>query len=143
VENGWVRSGDIGYVDADRVLYLVGRSREVIKTGGFQVWPGELEAVLRRHPAVADVAVVGVADDRLGEVPKAFVVPTTGTAVGTAVADELIAWCRERLAHFKSVRQVAFVDALPRSEAGKVQRAALVASDASRSAGANDIKESA
>lgn len=143
VENGWVRSGDIGYVDADRVLYLVGRSREVIKTGGFQVWPGELEAVLRRHPAVADVAVVGVADDRLGEVPKAFVVPTVGTAVGTAVADELIAWCRERLAHFKSVRQVAFVDALPRSEAGKVQRAALVASDASRSSGANDIKESA
>jgi len=128
VRDGWVRSGDVGHLDEDRVLYLVGRTREMIKTGGFQVWPAELEEVLRRHPAVADVAVVGVPDERLGEVPKAFVVPA-GDPVDPA---ELVRWCRDHLAHFKAVRQVAFVDALPRSEAGKVQRAALLDLDETR-----------
>ncbi|MGI5242216.1 class I adenylate-forming enzyme family protein [Dactylosporangium sp. CA-139066] len=122
VRDGWVRSGDMGYLDADRVLFLVGRLRELIKTGGFQVWPGEIEEALRQHPAVADVAVVGVADERLGEIPKAFVVVAPDRAV---TAEELIAWCRDRLAHFKAVRQVEFRDHLPRSEAGKVQRGVL------------------
>ncbi|GII78553.1 2-succinylbenzoate--CoA ligase [Sphaerisporangium rufum] len=124
VRDGWVRSGDVGHLDADRVLYLVGRIREVIKTGGFQVWPGEVEAVLRRHPAVADVAVVGVPDPRLGEVPKAFVVTREPVP-----PEELVEWCRDRLAHFKCVRRVAFVASLPRSEAGKLMRAALAAAD--------------
>ena len=121
IQDGWVRSGDIGYVDEERVLYLVGRSREMIKTGGFQVWPAELETALRQHPAVADVAVVGVPDERLGEVPKAFVVPRAPVE-----AEELVTWCRDRLAHFKAIRQVAFLEALPRSEAGKVQRSELL-----------------
>lgn len=123
VQDGWIRSGDVGYVDADRVLFLIGRTREVIKTGGFQVWPAELEAVLRTHPAVADVAVVGEPEERLGEIPHAFVVPN-GKAPS---ADELIAFCRDRLAHFKCIRAVTFLDALPRSEAGKVQRGQLSA----------------
>jgi long-chain acyl-CoA synthetase len=105
------------------VLFLIGRTREVIKTGGFQVWPAELEAALRAHPAVADVAVVGQPDERLGEIPHAFVVPN-GEA---PPADELVAWCRERLAHFKCIRAVTFLEALPRSEAGKVQRGRLSA----------------
>jgi len=123
VQDGWIRSGDVGYVDADRVLFLIGRTREVIKTGGFQVWPAELEAVLRTHPGVADVAVVGEPEERLGEIPHAFVVPNAKPPA----AGELMAWCRDRLAHFKCIRAVTFLDALPRSEAGKVQRGQLSA----------------
>lgn len=122
ISDGWVRSGDVGYVDDDRVLFLVGRTRELIKTGGFQVWPAEIEEVLRQHPAVADVAVVGVTDQRLGEIPKAFVVPRHPLDPA-----ELITWCRDRLAHFKAIRAVAFVEELPRSEAGKVKRSELQA----------------
>lgn len=122
VRDGWVRSGDVGRIDADRALFLLGRARELIKTGGFQVWPGELERVLREHPGVRDVAVVGRPDPRLGEIPVAFVVP----AADPPAEAELIEWCRARLAHFKAIREVRFRDALPRSEAGKVQRGALL-----------------
>jgi long-chain acyl-CoA synthetase len=122
VRDGWVRSGDIGRLDQDRVLYLVGRVRELIKTGGFQIWPAEVEQVLREHPGVSDVAVVGLPDERLGEIPVAFVVPSAGPGDEA----ELIDWCRARLAHFKAIRAVRFVEALPRSEAGKVQRGVLV-----------------
>jgi long-chain acyl-CoA synthetase len=122
VQDGWVRSGDVGYVDEDRVLFLVGRTRELIKTGGFQVWPAELEAVMRAHPGVSDVAVVGVPDERLGEVPRAFIVRSSEPAS----EQELVAWCRDKVAHFKAIRGVTFIDQLPRSEAGKVQRAKLV-----------------
>ena len=122
VRDGWVRSGDVGRIDADRALFLLGRARELIKTGGFQVWPGELERVLREHPGVRDVAVVGRPDPRLGEIPVAFVVP----AADPPAEAELIQWCRARLAHFKAIREVRFRDALPRSEAGKVQRGALL-----------------
>ncbi|MCQ3803063.1 MAG: class I adenylate-forming enzyme family protein [bacterium] len=123
VRDGWVHSGDMGYLDDDGVLFLVGRKRDMIKTGGFQVWPAELEEALRSHPAVADVAVIGVADERLGEVPKAFVV-ASGT-VSDGVAAELMEFVRERLAHFKAVRRVEFVSALPRTETAKINRAVL------------------
>ena len=123
VRDGWVYSGDMGYLDEDRVLFLVGRKRDMIKTGGFQVWPTELEEALRSHPAVADVAVVGVSDERLGEVPKAFVV-ASGT-VPNGMDAELREHVRDRLAHFKAIRQVEFVSALPRTETGKINRARL------------------
>lgn len=125
---GWVRSGDVGTVDADGVLFLIGRRREMIKTGGFQVWPAEIEEVLRSHPFVADVAVVGVPDDRLGEIPVAFVVRSDEPgAWSDDAAAELIRHCRDQLAHFKAVRSVEFLEELPRSEAGKVARAELQA----------------
>lgn len=126
-EDGWVRSGDMGRIDADGVLFLSGRQRDMIKTGGFQVWPAELETELRAHPFVADVAIVAAPDPRLGEIPQAVVVPTA-EAEGIdrqEVADQLAAHLRERLAHFKAARSVAFVESLPRTEAGKVDRAAL------------------
>lgn len=129
IVDGWVGSGDVGYIDDDRNLYLVGRKRDMIKTGGFQIWPQEIEIVLREHDAVADVAVVGVPDARMGEIPKAFVVLADG--VSTTVDDlraTLIDFCRDRLAHYKMIRDVAIIDALPRSEAGKVQRAELTRS---------------
>ena len=123
IRNGWVHSGDVGYLDSDGVLFLVGRKRDMIKTGGFQVWPAELETTLRTHSLVADVAVIGVPDPRLGEVPKAFVVPAGKVSPGTAA--ELMEYVKSRLAHFKAVRQVEFVSALPRTETGKIHRASL------------------
>lgn len=124
---GFVRSGDMGWIDEDDVLYLVGRRREMIKTGGFQVWPAEVEQILRQHPAVADAAVVGTPDDRLGEIPTAFVVVTSQVHTpGPELARVLMDYTREHLAHFKSVRQVEFIDNLPRTEAGKVARDELL-----------------
>lgn len=127
VQDGWVASGDIGHVDENGVLYLSGRKRELIKVGGFQVWPSEVENALRAHPDVADVAVTGVPDERLGEVPRAFVVLRDPAADREAATQALIAFCRDRLSHFKAIRSVAFVDQLPRTEAGKINRRALVA----------------
>lgn len=126
VVDGWVRSGDMGHVDPERVLFIAGRRREMIKTGGFQVWPGELEAVLRRHAAVRDVAVVGAPDARLGEIPTACVVLDQNVgAAEPALAEELIEFCRSRLAHFKAIRRVHFMESLPRNNTGKIQKGEL------------------
>lgn len=124
-ESGWVRSGDIGYLDDAGVLFLIGRKREMIKCGGFQVWPMELEEELRRHPAVSDVAVVGVPDERLDEIPKAYVVWSGSGEAGERSEKELIDFARRRLAHYKAIRAVEFVDRLPRTAAGKLDRNAL------------------
>lgn len=123
--DGWVSSGDMGHIDEDRVLFLAGRKRDLIKTGGFQIWPAELETTLREHAAVRDVAVIGKSDPRLGEIPQACVVLAEGVAE-EGTADVLIAHVRDRLAHFKAIRAVVFLDALPRTDAGKVDRGALM-----------------
>lgn len=124
--DGWVLSGDLGYLDADGVLFLSGRKRELIKCGGFQIFPSELEDTLRTSPIVADVAVVAAADPRLGEVPKAFVVPRSNVAApGEPERAALIAHVRDRLAHYKAIREVEFIAALPRTPTGKIDRAAL------------------
>ena len=124
--NGWVASGDVGFIEGDNYLHLVGRKRDMIKTGGFQVWPQEIEQVMRRHPLVADVAVVGMDDARLGEVPVAFVVPAEPIDP-SEIEQRLVEHCREQLSHFKCIRRVEVIDELPRSEAGKVQRGELMA----------------
>ncbi len=124
-EHGWVSSGDMGHVDEDGVLFLSGRKRDLIKTGGFQIWPAELETALREHAAVRDASVVGAPDPRLGEIPRAYVVLADGVDEDGTDA-ELIAHVRDRLAHFKAVREVVFLDALPRTDAGKVDRGALM-----------------
>jgi long-chain acyl-CoA synthetase len=123
--DGWIRSGDMGRMDEDQTLYLVGRRRELIKTGGFQVWPAELEQVVRAVASVGDAAVVGLPDPRLGEVPAAVVVLRPGVDDVAAVGREVISLCREKLAHFKAVRSVYVLDELPRSEAGKIKRGEL------------------
>jgi long-chain acyl-CoA synthetase len=129
VVDGWVRSGDVGHLDADRVLWLVGRKRELIKCGGFQVWPAEVEDALRSSPQVAQVAVVGAPDERLGEVPVAVVVPSPAAAglAHAALAASLIELARAQLAHYKAIRRVIVVPNLPRTAAGKVDRAAVAA----------------
>jgi long-chain acyl-CoA synthetase len=131
VRDGWVHTGDVGYLDEDGVLFLVGRKRDMIKCGGFQVWPEEIEDELRAHPLVHDVRVVGTPDDRLGEIPTALVVrePAPEGRGGSTSDDELrvllTELARDRLAHFKTPRRIEFVPELERSEAGKVKRGAV------------------
>ncbi|MGH9217605.1 MAG: AMP-binding enzyme, partial [Acidimicrobiales bacterium] len=119
--DAWFRTGDLGRADPDGYLRIVGRLKELIITGGFNVYPRDVEEVLRDHPGVDDVAVVGVPDPEWGERVVACVV-----AADTADAEELLAWAAERLAPYKRPREVRFVDELPRNAMGKVVRAALV-----------------
>jgi malonyl-CoA/methylmalonyl-CoA synthetase len=124
-DDGMFRTGDVGEWDDEGYLRIVGRSKELIISGGFNVYPREVEDVLAAHPAVAEAAVVGLPSDEWGEEVVAAVVLATGA---DADADALRTWCRERLAAYKCPRQVRFVGALPRNAMGKVDRAGLVAS---------------
>ncbi|GIU86961.1 MAG: hypothetical protein KatS3mg009_1476 [Acidimicrobiia bacterium] len=117
--------GDVGYVDEDGYLFLTDRSAHLVVTGGVNVYPAEVEAVLLGHPAVGDAGVVGVPDDEWGEVVVAAVEVREGVGASEALAAELIAWCRDRIAHFKCPRRVVFVAALPRHDNGKLSKAHL------------------
>src|SRR5205823_7046425 len=117
--DGYLDTGDIGRVDADGFVWIEGRANDVINRGGNKVYPDQVEEVLRLVPGVADVAVVGVADARLGEAPVAFVVESVG---GSVADDDLRAACREYLVPYKVPVAFHRVDALPRSEVGKVLR---------------------
>jgi acyl-CoA synthetase (AMP-forming)/AMP-acid ligase II len=119
--DGWLRSGDGGHLDADGYLYVTDRIKDMIISGGENIYPAEIERVLAEHPAVDDVAVIGVPDERWGEVPKAIVV-----AAGSPVDPQaLIAYCREHLAAFKCPKSVDVVDELPRNLTGKVLKKEL------------------
>jgi acyl-CoA synthetase (AMP-forming)/AMP-acid ligase II len=122
---GWLRTGDGGSFDADGYLYLHDRLKDMIITGGENVYPAEVESVMTGHPAVAEVAVVGVPSPDWGESPWAVVVLAPGASVPEK---ELIAWTRERLAHFKCPSGVTFAPALPRTASGKLQKQAIRAS---------------
>ena len=118
--DGWGWTGDLAKADADGFITLVGRSRELIISGGFNIYPAELETVLGAHPAVADCTVFGVPDERWGEAPVAYVVRETAIS-----ADDLIAYCAERLARYKRPRDVVFVEEVPRTASGKVRKPEL------------------
>ena len=120
-EGGWYRTGDIGKLTADGYLYILDRATDMIISGGENIYPAEVEAVLARHPAVADVAVLGRPDPAWGEAVHAVIIP----ASEAASAGEIIAWCRDRLAHFKCPKSVEFTDALPRTTTGKVLKREL------------------
>ncbi|GIH06697.1 hypothetical protein Rhe02_47640 [Rhizocola hellebori] len=122
--DGFLRTGDIGRLDPDGFLWIEGRVSDMINRGGMKVFPDEVEEVLRRHPSIQDAAVVGVPDDRLGEVPYAWAVPMSGH-IDAAVLET---WCREHLAAYKVPAAFIEVDSLPRSEVGKVLRRELRAS---------------
>jgi acyl-CoA synthetase (AMP-forming)/AMP-acid ligase II len=122
--DGWIHSGDLGYADEDGYFYIVDRLKELIKYKAYQVAPAELEALLLTHPAVADVAVVRFPDEDAGEVPKAFIVLRA-----PASEDELMAFVSERVAPYKKVRRVEFVDEIPKSANGKILRRVLVERD--------------
>jgi long-chain acyl-CoA synthetase len=124
-ERGWSSLGDIGYVDGDGYLYLTDRASHMIISGGVNIYPQEVENELVMHPAVADVAVIGVPNAEFGEEVKAVVIVADRASAGEALADELIAHCRQRLAHYKCPVSVDFVDELPRLPSGKLLKRRL------------------
>jgi long-chain acyl-CoA synthetase len=115
--DGWFRTGDAGYVDADGYVYIHDRVKDMIVSGGENVYPAEVENVLMSHPGIADVAVIGVPDEKWGETPKAIVVRAAGVEV---TEQEIIDFARERLAKFKCPTSVDWIDALPRNPSGKI-----------------------
>jgi acyl-CoA synthetase (AMP-forming)/AMP-acid ligase II len=122
IRHGWFHSGDAGYIDRDGYVYIYDRVKDMIVSGGENIYPAEVESALFGHPAVADVAVIGVPDDTWGEQVKAIVVVKPGAQLA---ARELIDFAREHIAHFKAPRSVDFVDALPRNPSGKILKREL------------------
>jgi fatty-acyl-CoA synthase len=131
LREGWVYSGDLGVVQPDGYLRVTGRSKELYKSGGELVMPKEVEDLLTQNPGVSQAFVVGVADERWGDVGCAWIVPEPGVAVG---ADELIALCKDKLARFKVPKHVFFLDPgeLPTTPTGKVQKFRLTQRAAER-----------
>ena len=121
-DDNWLHTGDIASIDEHGFIILVDRVKELIKYKGFQVAPAELEALIVTHPLVADVAVIGIADAEAGEIPKAFIVSKPGTS---PKADDIKAFVKEQLASYKQVREVEFVDTIPKSPSGKILRRLL------------------
>jgi len=119
---GWLHTGDVGTMDESGYVRITDRKKDLFISGGFNVYPAEVEKLLATHPAVAMVAVIGVPDERMGEVGKAFVVVRAGATLDEA---GLIAWSRENMANYKVPRHVSFLDELPRNAAGKVQKTEL------------------
>jgi long-chain acyl-CoA synthetase len=117
--------GDVGYLDEDRWLFLTDRSANLIISGGVNIYPAEVDAVLLAHPAVGDVAVIGVPNDDMGEEVKAVVELKDGITPSDDLAAEMIAFTRDRIAHFKCPRSVDFVDRLPREDNGKIYKRRL------------------
>src|SRR5262249_7375774 len=120
----WLFTGDLGYVDGDGYLFLVDRKKDLIKTSGYQVWPREIEEVIAAHPAVAEVGVAGVPDERKGEIITAWVVVRPGQTVD---AEALRSYCKEKLAPYKVPAKIEIRKELPKTMVGKVLRRALVA----------------
>jgi HIP---CoA ligase len=120
--DGWLHTGDVGVLDAAGNLAITDRIKDMYVVGGFNAYPAEIEQLLATHPGIADCAVVGVPDERLGEVGKAFVVARPGSELDPL---EIVAWCREHMANYKAPRTVNVVDVLPRNASGKVLKFAL------------------
>jgi HIP---CoA ligase len=121
-EDGWLHSGDVGVMDEAGNLRITDRTKDMFIVGGFNAYPAEIENMMMRHPAIGQVAVIGVPDERHGEVGKAYVVPRAGAVVDP---DEVVAWCRGEMANYKVPRSVEVVDALPLNATGKVLKYVL------------------
>ncbi|BBZ27287.1 hypothetical protein MMAD_15820 [Mycolicibacterium madagascariense] len=124
--HGWVTVGDVGYLDEDGYLYLTDRRHHMIISGGVNIYPQEAEDLLIGHPKVLDAAVFGIPDDEMGQSVKAAVQTVDPADATEAFGTELLAWLRERLAHYKCPRSISFESQLPRSDAGKLYKRSLV-----------------
>jgi long-chain acyl-CoA synthetase len=122
LRGGWLHTGDLGYMDADGFYYIVDRAKDLVIRGGYNVYPREIEEVLYAHPGILEAAVIGRPDERLGEEVVAVVVRRDG---GEVNAEEIIAYCRERLAAYKYPREIRFVTELPKGPSGKILKAVL------------------
>ena len=119
IRDGFFHTGDAGYFDEDGFLFIHDRVKDMIVSGGENVYPAEVENAIFGHPEVADVAVIGVPDEKWGEAVKAIIVPKEGTQ---PTPDSIIAWARERIAGYKCPKSVDYIDALPRNPSGKILR---------------------
>ena len=134
IRDGWLYTGDLGYLDEDGFMFIVDRKKDVIKPSGFQVWPREVEEVIATHPAVMEVSVAGIPDAHQSEAVKAWVVLRAGQ---TACAEDLREYCRQKLTSYKVPKQIQFLDSLPKSLIGKTLRRELVAREKAASKNAN------
>jgi len=121
-KDGWFFTGDMGYVNEDGYMFIVDRKKDMIICGGYNVYPREIEEMLFTHPAVLEAAVIGVNDSEKGEIPKAFIVPKPGSNV---TADEIKAFCKERMAAYKAPREVEIIKELPKNPTGKILKREL------------------
>jgi acyl-CoA synthetase (AMP-forming)/AMP-acid ligase II len=122
LRNGWLHTGDAGWIDEDGFIFLAGRNKDIIISGGVNIYPNEVEAALMQHPAVQEAAVIGVEDALWGEKVVAVVVPAKNAS---CTAQLLMDFCRERLAGFKCPRSVVFTPELPRNAAQKIMKQEL------------------
>ncbi len=122
LRGGWLHTGDLAKIDEDGYIFIVDRKKDMILTGGFNIYPREVEEVLYTHPSVSEAAVIGLPDEEKGELATAFVILKQGQ---TATEGEIISFCRERIAVYKAPRNVVFVEELPRSPAGKILKRLL------------------
>ena len=121
---GWLHTGDLGIMDEDGYVKIVGRKKEMILCSGFNVFPTEVEDILYKHPAVAEAAVIGIPDDYRGETPKAYIVLRSGEK-GKTTEEEILNWCKEKMAAYKRPRDVEFCEDFPKSGAGKILKRLL------------------
>jgi len=131
IRDGWLFTGDLGYLDEDGYMFIVDRKKDVIKPSGFQVWPRDVEEVIAAHPAVAEVGVAGIPDAYQGEAVKAWIVLHEGQQVS---AEEIQAYCKEKLTGYKVPKYIEFRTSLPKSMVGKVLRRELVREDGEKQA---------
>ena len=125
IRDGWLHTGDIGYVDEKRYLYIVDRKKDMLISGGLNVYPREIEFQLERHALVSEAAVIGVPDERWGEVPVAFVILDPAEAPSDEMINDLLAFCTKNLAKYKVPRRVQVMESFPRNATGKVLKGDL------------------